>query len=56
MPASYGGSSGPITAAAIAAVLVAAFALLSGGERAATLGLTRHGQLVTVQDAGPRRW
>ena len=52
MPASYGGSSGPITAAAIAAVLVAAFALLSGGERAATLGLTRHGQLVTVQDAG----
>lgn len=46
------GGGGPITAAAIAAVLVAAFALLSGGERAATLGLTRHGQLVTVQDAG----
>lgn len=44
--------SAPLTAAAIAAVLVAAFALLSPGERAATLGLTRHGQLVTVQDAG----
>ncbi len=40
------------SAAGIAALLVAAFALLTGGERAATLGLTRHGQLVTVQDAG----
>lgn len=49
---SYTKSSASLTAAAIAAVLVAAFALLSGGERAATLGLTRHGQLVTVQDAG----
>ncbi len=42
----------PLTAAALAAVLVAAFALLTGGQRAATLGLTQHGALITAQDAG----
>jgi hypothetical protein len=42
----------PLTAAAVAAVLVAAFALLTPGQRAATLGLTRHGQTLTAQDAG----
>lgn len=42
----------PLTAAAVAAVLVAAFALLTGGQKAASLGLTAHGQLVTAQDAG----
>lgn len=42
----------PVTAAVVASVLVAAFALLSGGQKAATLGLTRHGALITAQDAG----
>ena len=42
----------PATATAIAALLVAAFALLTGGEKAQVLGLTQHGALVTAQDAG----
>lgn len=42
----------PVTAAVVASVLVAAFALLSGGQKAATLGLTQHGALITAQDAG----
>lgn len=42
----------PLTAAALAAMLVAAFALLTGGQKAATLGLTQHGALITAQDAG----
>lgn len=33
-------------------MLVAAFALLTGGQKAATLGLTQHGALITAQDAG----
>ena len=41
-----------VTAAAVAAVIVAAFALLTGGEKAQVLGLTQHGALVTAQDAG----
>lgn len=41
-----------LTAVNLAAALVAAFALLTGGQRAATLGLTRHGQTLTAQDAG----
>lgn len=41
-----------ITAANVAAVLVAAFALLSVGQKAAMQGLTAHGQIVTAQDAG----
>lgn len=51
---SYTKSGGPIplTAAALAAMLVAAFALLTGGQKAATLGLTQHGALITAQDAG----
>jgi len=41
-----------ITAASIAAVLVAAFALLTPTQRAASLGFTQHGALITAQDAG----
>ena len=41
-----------LTAVNLAAALVAAFALLSGGEKAAVLGLTQHGALITAQDAG----
>jgi hypothetical protein len=41
-----------LTATSLAAMLVAAFALLTGGQRAATLGLTQHGALITAQDAG----
>lgn len=46
-----GGSLAP-TAASIAALLVAAFALLTGGEKASMLGLTRHGELAVAVDAG----
>lgn len=42
----------PLTAAAVAAVLVAAFALLTGGQHAATLGMTAHGQIPVAVDAG----
>lgn len=41
-----------LTAVNLAAMLVAAFALLTSGQRAATIGLTRHGALITAQDAG----
>ncbi len=42
----------PLTAAALGAVLLAALVALSPSERAQSLGLTQHGQTLTVQDAG----
>lgn len=42
----------PLTAAALGAVLLAALVALSPSQRAQSLGLTRHGQTLTVQDAG----
>ncbi len=41
-----------LTVASLAVLLGGAYALLSPGEKAATLGLTRHGQTITAQDAG----
>ncbi len=41
-----------VTAGSLALVLGGAFALLTPGEKAATFGLTRHGQTLTAQDAG----
>lgn len=41
-----------LSAAGISALLVAAFALLSGGQRAATLGLTAHGDILYATDGG----
>lgn len=41
-----------LSAAGIASMLVAAFALLTGGEKASMLGLTRHGELAVAVDAG----
>lgn len=40
------------TAAGVTAAVVAALVAMSGSERAQSLGLTRHGQTLTVQDAG----
>lgn len=40
------------TVAGVTAAVVAALVAMSGGERAQSLGLTRHGQTLTVQDAG----
>lgn len=45
-------STGTLTVAALAALMGVAGALLSGPDRAAVIGLSQHGALVTAQDAG----